>query len=70
MSVAKLIELKMRLYGLWVERYQEVHVDLKGALFEARTRVITIVDITPRVPTTTGLAAVSGPFPRGPELND
>lgn len=45
MSVAKLLELKMRLYGLWIERFQEVPTDLKGALEEARHRVI---DITPR----------------------
>jgi hypothetical protein len=44
MSVAKLLELKMRLYGLWIERFQEVPIDLKGALEEARHRVI---DITP-----------------------
>lgn len=45
MSVAKLIELKMRLYGLWIERFQEVPTDLRGALEEARHRVI---DVTPR----------------------
>jgi hypothetical protein len=71
MALVKATELRAKLSGLLIDRLEVVPpVDLKGALFEARTRVITIVDITPRVPTTTGLAAVSGPFPRGPELND
>lgn len=43
MSVAKLLELKSKLFGLLVDRYQELPVDLKGALAEARGRVINVM---------------------------
>jgi hypothetical protein len=36
MAIAKLLESKGKLFGLYVDRYQEVPVDLKGALAEAR----------------------------------
>jgi phage terminase small subunit len=45
MSVAKLLELKAKLFGLLIERIQVEEVDLRVALEEARHRVI---DITPR----------------------
>lgn len=47
MAVAKLLESKGKLFGLYVDRYQEVPVDLKGALAEARGRVLTIVNPMP-----------------------
>lgn len=47
MSVAKLLELKAKLYGLLIDRFQEVPVDLKGALEAAQRRVLSTIDITP-----------------------
>lgn len=46
MAIAKLLESKGKLFGLYVDRYQEVPVDLKGALAEARGRVLTFVTVT------------------------
>ena len=46
MAIAKLLESKGKLFGLYVDRYQEVPVDLKGALAEARGRMLTFVTVT------------------------
>jgi hypothetical protein len=74
-TVAKLLELKSKLYGLLVDRVQVECVDLKGALLEPRTRVITIVDITPghgkeSVSAVRTLTAVRAPYSRSPVLDD
>ena len=44
MAIAKLLESKGKLFGLYVDRYQEVPVDLRGALAEARGRVLTMIN--------------------------
>jgi hypothetical protein len=46
MSVAKLLELKAKLYGLFIDRFQEVPVDLKGALEAAERRVLNITPLS------------------------
>jgi hypothetical protein len=48
MAIAKLLESKGKLFGLYADRYQEVPVDLKGALAEARGRMLTFVTVTTR----------------------
>ena len=40
MSVAKLLELKCKLYGLLIERVETVTLDLKSALADAERRVV------------------------------
>jgi hypothetical protein len=50
MSVAKLLELKSKLFGLLVDRVEISTVDLKGSLLAAQTRVLNAIDITPRQP--------------------
>jgi len=42
MSVAKLLELKSKLFGLLVDRVEIATVDLKGALEAARNRVVMV----------------------------
>jgi hypothetical protein len=66
MSIAKLLENKGRLYGLYVDRFQEVPIDLTGALQAARTRVLTAIDLTPP-PSNGGGGIVADPASyRGP----
>jgi hypothetical protein len=69
MSIAKLLEAKGRLFGLYVDRYQEVPLDLCGALEAARGRVVNITP--PRQPCEDGLAVPGGarwltPIPGNP----
>jgi len=43
MSIAKLLEAKGRLFGLYVDRVQIESIDLKGAMEAAKLRVINLV---------------------------
>jgi Terminase small subunit len=45
MSIAKLLENKGKLFGLYVDRYQEVPLDLRGALDRAEARVLNMTPI-------------------------
>jgi hypothetical protein len=65
MSVAKLLELKAKLYGLLIDRFQEVPVDLRGALLAAERRVIDVTNVTP-LPLDGALAGSIGWAPRIP----
>jgi phage terminase small subunit len=73
MAAANLLTLKCKIHGLVRDKIEVEHVDMRGALIEARTRVITVLDLTPghgpesamRV-----LTAAPAPFSRAPVLND
>ena len=47
MAFIKGCELRAKLSGLLIDKVEVVTVDLKGALVEARSRVFTVLDITP-----------------------
>ena len=50
MAYCKGTELRAKLSGLLIDRIEIVPVDLKGALEAAKSRVLTMIDITPRTP--------------------
>jgi hypothetical protein len=70
MAIAKLLESKGKLFGLYVERVQIETVDLKGALHEARTRVFSIETLQRDASVTKVLTAGPAPFNRRPALDD
>ncbi|HEX7094180.1 MAG TPA: hypothetical protein VF205_10955 [Nitrospiraceae bacterium] len=45
MSIAKLLESKETLFRLYVDRYQEVPLDLRGALDRAQARVLNVTNV-------------------------
>jgi hypothetical protein len=47
MAAAKLLEMKLKAYGLLIDRFQEVPLDLTGALQRDEARVINTIDMTP-----------------------
>jgi phage terminase small subunit len=62
-SIAKLLELKSKLYGLLVDRVEMVTVDLSGALARAEARVINVTPLhrNDSLPASALLTAVAGP---------
>jgi phage terminase small subunit len=67
MAIAKLLESKDKLFGLYIDRYQEVPVDLKGALDEARTRTFGPVNITLRNEALTAASLLTSAQPPAPD---
>ena len=59
-AIAKLLEHKSKLYGLLIERMEvkATYVDLKGALEDAKTRVLTQLNTLDR-----GISSVSNDIP-------
>jgi hypothetical protein len=53
-------ELRTKLSGLLIDRLEVSTVDLAGSLERARTRVIDVLNITPRQPCEDGLAVQGG----------
>jgi hypothetical protein len=49
MSIAKLLENKGKLFGLYVDRYQEIPVDLRGALERAQRRILDITSASKQI---------------------
>jgi Terminase small subunit len=47
MAYCKAVELRAKLSGLLIDRVEAVVVDLRGALEQAKTRVLTVIDSAP-----------------------
>ena len=62
MAAAKLLELKCKIHGLVREKIEVEHVDMRAALDEARTRVVTVMTLAP-TPSAV-LTTVAGPAVR------
>jgi hypothetical protein len=60
MAYFKAVEHRAKLNGLLIDKVEVVTVDLKGALTEARSRVLTTVDITPRYGFVAASAVLTG----------
>jgi hypothetical protein len=63
MAAAQLLLLKCKIHGLVRDKIEVEHVDMRGALIEARTRVITLTDITPKPSAVLTDARVTVPGP-------